>query len=198
MKKLVIALLTLSLIFAVPAVGALAANPTADTKAQITFTEGDLLFGKIDAMDIIYESVPLNAAGITTKGSATSYAVEVLDGRTAAGDWSVSVKADGVGFKNGGTTFHGTIGLANGVGATNSQTATGTITLNDQSINTATTANSLVAATTSGYSQGKFTLTWQQNDVTLAVNSTEITKPQVNIPYETTLTWTLAQGTTGV
>lgn len=202
---------TLALILCLTALSASAlaadlAGRDGTTTASVSFIEGDLEFpGDVGGSGMYFQFgehvIPISeiaypAENAAEGGSPVPHVLPVEDSRYASGDWHVTVSltdfADNA--TNPTSTFGAFIQLVNPAVA-NQNTSAGTeglTVLDDITILSGAQAT-LVMHADDTLPRGLFTATWTNEQVTLNIGDSEVTKLQP-LDYAATLTWTLSLG----
>lgn len=179
---------------------------TNDTRATVSFTDGDLEIGggSMGGSGLNFtfgeHPIPITRTSYLAQnndgGMPVNHVLPVEDARYDSGDWHVTVAMTSFGDAPMAPTssFDAVIKLENAV-ASNTNTAAGVAGLMvENHISVASGASAvLVMYADDTLSRGLFTATWTNDDVSLNISDAEVLKIGPS-GYEATLTWTLSQG----
>lgn len=175
------------------------AESTGSTNAKIAFEEGvveivtgDLGDGVLD-MSIDFGSHYLPTGTTTYTAADGAHTLRVLDSRTAAGGWTVTVEMGEFESEDESVAgFGGAIVLAEGSTSSNSATQGDPATVESPISIQSTGQSVLVITVPDGYSHGTFDTTWDDENIELTIDETAAMAAQIETDYVATMTWTLA------
>lgn len=206
MKIKVITLVVLSMLFAMPLMGATGfAADTNSTEAKIEFTEGDLEFedGTLGSdmrnMDIDFGSHSIPTAAAIYTADDGDHTLRVSDARTVAGDWDVTVamseftRSDDTAKK-----FDGKVMLNDGtpISVLNKNTPVTDFDVASDALEIVSQAAAIpVMSAEPGLKSDSFDVMWTQSNVLLSLDTTNAAKVELagtgDAFYTATMNWTL-------